>query len=104
MKSRLIPKSIALRIPQKNIKGNCAEIVWSDQSITVHSSFSLRLQCPCATCKETGGPRGVPPMIEIKSFNWVGNYAINFIFSDGHNLGIFSYETLRKINEADNEI
>lgn len=39
-------------------------------------------------------------MVEITSFDWVGNYALNFIFSDGHNTGIYIYKFLREIDES----
>jgi DUF971 family protein len=46
----------------------------------------------------------VPPMVEIASFDWVGNYAVNFVFSDGHNTGIYTYKYLRAIDESANGI
>lgn len=39
-------------------------------------------------------------MVEIANFDWVGNYAVNFIFNDGHNTGIYTYKFLREIDES----
>jgi DUF971 family protein len=99
-----LPETIEIRLPKKVLSGNVAEIRWSDQTVTAHSAFNLRMRCPCATCRETSGPRGVPPMVEISSFDWVGNYAVNFIFNDGHNTGIYTFKYLRELDEAPNEI
>ena len=35
--------------------------------------------------------------ITVKGWNIVGNYAIQFRFSDGHNTGIYSFDYLREI-------
>lgn len=95
------PQILELRLPRKALAGNVAEIVWSDGSKTAHTAFNLRMRCPCAGCSHDQlGPRGVPPMVEIANFDWVGNYAVNFIFNDGHNTGIYTYKFLREIDES----
>ena len=43
-------------------------------------------------------------MVEITSFDWVGNYAVNFTFSDGHNTGIYTYKFLHELDESGNAI
>jgi len=106
------PESIEIRRPNKSLAGNVVAIQWSDGSQTAHSSFNLRMRCPCAKCRETHnpdpnvirGPKGVPPMVEVKTFDWVGNYAVNFIFSDSHNAGIYTYKFLHELDEKANSI
>jgi DUF971 family protein len=107
-----IPETIEIRLPRKALSGNVAEITWSDNHKSMHTSFNLRMRCPCATCRDLHnpdprairGPKGVPPMVEIASFDWVGNYAVNFIFNDGHNAGIYTYPYLREIDESANGV
>lgn len=99
------PKNLTLRLPAKGgIAGNVAETLWNDETTTASTSFYLRMRCPCASCRETNGPRGVSPKVEITDFDWVGNYAVNFVFSDGHNTGIFTYSYLRDLDESKNGI
>lgn len=108
----LLPESIEIRLPKKVLPGNIAAIRWSDGKETAHSAFNLRMRCPCATCRDLHnpdpnairGPKGVPPMVEITSFDWVGNYAVNFTFSDGHNTGIYTYKFLHELDESGNAI
>ena len=44
-------------------------------------------------------PRTEFPGVEVLRFEFVGNYAIRFIFSDGHQTGLFSYSYLRELAE-----
>jgi DUF971 family protein len=80
------------------------QIEWQDGHISSFSAKFLRRKCPCAVCKET--PKRVDGMIplsalsvtpvEIKAANQMGWYALQFVFSDNHDTGIYSYEILRK--------
>jgi DUF971 family protein len=107
-----LPDSIEIRLPKKALAGNVAEIKWSDGRTTAHTSFNLRMRCPCATCRDSHnpdpkairGPKGVPPMVELTSFDWVGNYAVNFVFNDGHNTGIYTLKYLLELDEAPNAV
>jgi DUF971 family protein len=40
-------------------------------------------------------PDQIPPMIKPERIDVVGNYALHFTWSDGHNTGIYSYDYLR---------
>ena len=35
--------------------------------------------------------------VSLKGFQYVGNYAVRILFSDGHDTGIYSWDYLRKI-------
>ena len=37
--------------------------------------------------------------VEIEAINTVGNYAVQLVFDDGHNSGIYSWEYLRELCE-----
>ena len=66
----------------------------------------LRRACPCAVC--CGEPdvigRGEAPArnykensFELKSYEYVGGYALLFRWADGHSSGIYSYKLLRSL-------
>lgn len=66
----------------------------------------LRRACPCAVC--CGEPdvigRGEAPArnykensFELKSYDFVGGYALLFKWADGHASGIYSYKLLRSL-------
>ena len=66
----------------------------------------LRKSCPCAVC--CGEPdvigRGVSPArdykpnsFDLKSYEYVGGYALLFRWADGHASGIYSYRLLRSL-------
>ncbi len=77
------------------------KIVWQDGHESAFSIRSLRQTCPCAVCRDewTGkpllDPESVPKDITAPKAELVGNYAVSFLFSDGHSTGIYSFETLR---------
>ncbi|MBS1768084.1 MAG: DUF971 domain-containing protein [Acidobacteria bacterium] len=78
-------------------------IKWSDESETRYNALALRRRCPCAMCiNEWTGEKmlvddSIPEDIKINSTAVVGRYALNFVFSDQHDSGIFSFQYLREI-------
>ena len=76
-------------------------IAWSDGREDYLSSRALRIACPCAECVDeiTGerrlDPERVPEDLRIDRWETVGRYALRFHFSDGHDAGIFTFESLR---------
>lgn len=76
-------------------------ILWQDGHESVFSGEYLRQCCPCAVCKETPGhaaPKPIPKgKVEVKAAHPMGWYALQFVFSDGHDTGIYTYELLREI-------
>lgn len=88
------------------------QIAWSDGQVRRYSIRELREQCPCATCREK---RNAPPPpatqltvlsadeaapLRIRGMKPVGNYAYSIDFSDGHNTGIYTLESLRELGEV----
>jgi ATP-binding protein involved in chromosome partitioning len=77
-------------------------IRWADGHEQIVPARALRLQCPCAVCvdehsgKRLLDPRSVPATIRPSRFHWVGNYALQFEWSDGHSTGLFSFDFLRR--------
>lgn len=81
------------------------EIEWSDGLTTRYGVRELRLQCPCAACRDelTGerllDPATVPQDVAPRSLVSVGNYALKIAWSDGHDTGIYTWERLRELAE-----
>lgn len=84
-------------------------IHWSDGQVREYSVRELREKCPCATCREK---RSAPPPpasqltvlspaearpLTLGGMRPVGNYAYAIAFSDGHDTGIYTLESLREL-------
>ena len=88
-------------------------IEWSDGRTLRYTVRALRDACPCATCREKRRAPPPPPSqltvlspaearpLEVAGMRPVGDYAYNVAFSDGHDTGIFTFELLREIGEAE---
>lgn len=97
-KDRINPANIA---PTPD--GKALEIRWEDGHVSVYEPRYLRLNCPCAGCvdemtgRRTLIPATVPEGIYPTAINYIGRYALQFVWSDGHDTGFYSFETLRRI-------
>lgn len=83
-------------------------IRWKDGEVSLFAPRPLRLRCPCAGCvdEQTGERILVPDMVPADVYptaiHWVGRYALQFVWSDGHDTGIYPFEYLRRwADEAD---
>jgi DUF971 family protein len=78
-------------------------MTWNDGHVGSYPSWYLRERCPCASCvDELSGirriePGTIPSTLERISVVPVGNYALNFGWSDGHSTGIYTFDYLREI-------
>jgi len=78
-------------------------IKWNDQTFRKYATFDLRFNCSCAHCKEefTGkrilDPKTIPADIYPKNILPVGRYALQMVWSDGHDTGIYTFENLYKL-------
>ena len=76
------------------------EIIWENEVSCVYPYKYLRLQCACANCVEelTGrkliNVSEIPDDIIIVEYLTVGKYALQFLWSDGHETGIYPYNSL----------
>jgi DUF971 family protein len=81
-------------------------IVWKDGVVSEYVPRELRLLCPCAGCVDemtgvrTLHPDAVDHGVYPTAIHYVGQYALQFMWSDGHSTGIYSWEYLRRIAEA----
>jgi len=92
--------------PESVDVGDGGELViqWSGGPRVVIPAVQLRDQCPCANCIEEGTGRKIldrstiPADIRPLQVAGVGNYALKIQWSDGHDTGIYTWETLRRIS------
>jgi ATP-binding protein involved in chromosome partitioning len=87
-------------------EGTSLQIRWADGVESVHLPRDLRLACPCAGCvDELSGRRtlvsaAVPADVYPLAIHYVGRYALQFVWSDGHQTGIYPFEYLRRLAEG----
>lgn len=86
---------------------------WNDDTESYLELELLRRACPCAAC---GGEPDVfgqrrrpsvsysPASFVLEGFNPVGGYALQFRWGDGHDTGIYSFEYIRKLGRAINDL
>ena len=105
--SRPADSSTTPRDLKVKIKEQRPSIDWSDRAHSEFALAQLRAQCPCATCRTDREEakknplqilRSDPTGIRVTSAKLVGNYAIQFVWSDGHSTGIFDFRFLRSLD------
>jgi ATP-binding protein involved in chromosome partitioning len=78
-------------------------ILWQDGHRDDFDARDLRLACRCALCIEemTGAklldPKTIASDVSPKKISSIGNYALQFDWSDGHNTGIYPFKALRAL-------
>jgi len=101
---------IALKTPQNiQLIGHEVAIAWSDGAETYFPMNKLRAASPSAEQRgekdifgqrQGGTDQKDFPGVIVLGWERVGNYAIRFDFSDGHNSGLYSYELLLDLARA----
>jgi DUF971 family protein len=77
-------------------------IVWNDGHESYYESHTLRCSCGCASCVDENTGRKilvdetVPRDVRPLEFIPVGNYGVAIVWSDGHDTGIYTFDTLRR--------
>ena len=82
-------------------------IKWADGAESFITLEALRRACPCAGCM---GERDImgqlhkspdqslsPRSFQLLRLDWVGGYAIQPIWADGHRTGLYSFDYLRRL-------
>ena len=78
-------------------------ILWEDGHRDEFDARDLRLACQCALCiqemtgKKLLDPKTIRSDVSPQKILSIGNYAISFDWSDGHNSGIYSFKDLRAL-------
>jgi len=99
------PSELALDLKQRIL-----QIKWQDGHISQYDFDTLRRHCPCAECRTT--PQGMANVGEVPdklkdakgdlaapdAVKFVGSYAINIQFADGHGTGIYTWPYLRELS------
>jgi DUF971 family protein len=88
--------------------GNELALVWSDGVENYFPLEMLRRHCPCAAC---GGEPDVmgniqrhhvsygPQSFELRNFRFIGGYALQPTWNDGHDSGLYSFRYLRALHD-----
>lgn len=82
------------------------ELIWQDGVSGRISHQRLRACCACADCKALAlsGRLALPPSeVRVTEVLPMGNYAVQFRFSDGHERGIYPWRYLRELISAEIE-
>ena len=89
-------------LPQEiDVSTEAIRIRWDDGHTSIYGHRYLRGSCRCAGCiNEMSGRRMVgyeQVDAEVEALDWmtVGRYALQFLWSDGHDTGIYPYTALR---------
>ena len=87
--------------------GHELAIKWEDGQEDYISLEQLRRCCPCAGCQGETDIMGnvyknpdkplTPAAFRLVRIDFVGGYAIQPVWGDGHNTGIFSFDYLKKV-------
>ncbi len=100
--SQNIPVEISLDKNRTKLK-----LKYKDDKTYVISSELLRVESPSAEVQGHGGPKKIvrnKQNVKINSIEEIGNYAIRIIFSDGHNSGYYTWESLYNFSQNHNNL
>ncbi len=87
--------------------GTQIAIAWADGTESYYPMEYLRAHSPSAENqgevdilgnRHGGDDREAYPGVTVTGWQFVGNYAVRFGFSDGHQTGLYSWDYLRKID------
>lgn len=81
-------------------------LTWSNGRTLHYAPDTLRARCPCAHCQPNPAVpvqrfREDHPDVRIKVLEQIGNYALRIGFSDGHEIGIYTFERLESLGCLD---
>jgi DUF971 family protein len=84
-------------------------IKWGDATESFISLEVLRRACPCAGCKgemdimgnvyRSPAKKLTAASFDLRELRPVGTYAVEPIWGDGHNAGLYTFELLRRLAE-----
>jgi len=85
-------------------------VKWEDGTEGFISLERLRHACPCAGCKGESDVMGnlykgpdqtlTRQSFELRKLTVVGSYAVQPVWADGHNTGLYSFEYLKQLTAA----
>lgn len=87
--------------------GDELAIKWNDGSEAFVRLETLRRHCPCAGCRGEMDIFGTlykgpdrpytPQSFQLRQLNWVGAYAVQPVWADGHATGMYSWDYLHRV-------
>lgn len=88
------PQKITLRKAQAEL-----DIIWKNGEHSQISGDDLRRYCACSSCRarQLMGTRLITESAEVKNLVMMGGNAIQVVFADGHDRGIFPWPYLYAI-------
>lgn len=94
------PKEIKLLQKQKVV-----QVTFANGTAHNFSCYFLRCHSPSAEMRGHGQQKpdvqAIDPQVNILSIEPVGNYAVKLVFDDGHQSGLFSWQTLYELVTQD---
>ena len=90
--------------------GDELAVAWSDGGETYLKLEALRKHCPCAACGGEADLMGnvVRPLVSygpksftLATYRIVGGYALQPVWADGHDTGLYAYPYLRRLELGD---
>ena len=103
-----MPDTAPLHPLRVEVIGQELALAWSDGQESYIALEKLRRACPCAAC---GGEPDVmgeiqrphvsygPHSFELRGFRFVGGYALQPTWNDGHDTGLYTFRQLRALDE-----
>ena len=94
-------------LKELSIRPDGIHILWDDGHQSYYEHRYLRSQCGCAHCvSEMTGKRLVvlgDIRKDVEAVEWasIGRYAVQFLWSDFHETGIYPYTMLRRLCQCD---
>ena len=98
---------VHLAFNEVKLKDDGVHILWDDGHASYYPHRYLRGHCCCAGCvQEMTGRRRVGEeevREDVYAVDWMqmGRYAVQFLWSDEHYTGIYTFELLRKLCACD---
>ena len=87
--------------------GDELAIKWDDGGESFVPLERLRRRCPCAGCRGEADILGnvyknppqvlTPAAFQLVRFSYVGGYAIQPVWADGHATGLYSFDYLKRV-------
>jgi len=91
--------------------GNELAIRWNDGTESFLKLETMRRHCPCAGCRGETDVMGnlykspsrpySPDSFILRQLPLVGGYAVQPVWGDGHATGIFSWDYLKRVADAE---
>ena len=96
--AQIMTKPFPIEINHIREKG-VVRVTWDDGHLGDYPRDYLRGYCPCAMCQGHGAKIKFVevPDAKLAEISAVGNYALQFSWSDGHNTGIYTFDYLKSL-------